>query len=147
MRLNPSQLNMARLNTFIVVTAVSLVFALVGFSYNVWRLERTETNNTVRAASFEILLQLSELEQLVYSLHYDKSPADGTPRKGWVKVGLIEDMSMLVSPDVREAADKLKSAWGEQWSLLASDERAAQTIGAAIDGVRAGTRSELERLQ
>ena len=31
----------------------SVVLALIGFSYNVWRMEVTEKNSTIRTASFE----------------------------------------------------------------------------------------------
>ncbi len=46
----------------------SLLFALLGFSYNVWRMEVTEENANARTACFELLLVRSELEQLVAAI-------------------------------------------------------------------------------
>ncbi|MCL1123885.1 hypothetical protein [Shewanella surugensis] len=60
--------------TIFQLTAIfSALFALVGFSYNVWRMEISEHNTTVRSASFELLLQLAELESIIYANFYDKN--------------------------------------------------------------------------
>lgn len=64
---------------------MGLVFAVIGFSYNAWRLESSEKNNNVRLAAFTVITELAQLEQLVYAAHYDQDPVNGSPRKGWVK--------------------------------------------------------------
>ena len=96
------------------LTAIfSLLFAVIGFSYNTWRLEVTEDNNNVRTAAFEVLIRLSALEQLIYSAHYDQNPVEGNPRKGWVMIGLVVDLSALISPSVEKRAVQLKDRWAE----------------------------------
>lgn len=67
------------------VSILSLVFAMTGFSYNAWRLEVTEENSNIRTASFQVLIELAELEQIVYASHYDKDDIKGNPRDGWVR--------------------------------------------------------------
>ena len=83
---------------------ISFLLVFVGFGYNIWRTEKTESNNNVREAAFGVLQELASLEQLVYAIHYDHSTEQGTPRNGWVKIGLIQNMSMLVAPTVENKA-------------------------------------------
>ena len=95
---------------------ISLIFAVTGFCYNAWRLEQSEENNIVRDASFQVLTELAEFEQVIYSNHYDKNDVEGSPRLGWVKIGLVSDLSMLISEDVTGDVAVLKSHWAESWT-------------------------------
>ena len=115
----------------------SVLLSISGFSYNVWRLESTETNNTIRTASFEILLELSQFEQLIYSLHYDKDDMEGSPRKGWVKVGLINDLSPLAGENIALKSERLRKVWAENWTSIEDSNDATNQVIGAIDGVRA----------
>ena len=63
-----------RLRWYQAATLFSVMFALLGFSYNVWRMEQTEHNSSVREASFEMLLQLAELERI-----YQQNQAEQLP--------------------------------------------------------------------
>ncbi|MCL1077809.1 hypothetical protein L2734_06435 [Parashewanella spongiae] len=114
----------------------SILLSLVGFSYNVWRLESTENNNTIRTASFEILLELSALEQLVYYAHYDKNIVEGSPRKGWVKVGLINDLSPLAGEEVMVKSKKLMQIWSSNWSSIEESQLATEQVVSAIEATR-----------
>ena len=98
-----------KLKVYYMTAIISMIFAVVGFSYNAWRLEVSEDNSNIRTASFEVLQELAELEQTIYALHYDNYVTEGSPRKAWVSVGLIVDMSMLISPEVIKEAENLKS--------------------------------------
>lgn len=124
----------------------SVLFALAGFSYNVWRLEVSEQNNNIRTASFEILRELAGLEQLIYSAHYDQDPVAGNPRAGWVKVGLIMELSHLTGPAVVVSAAQLHSRWDANWSQLATQRRAVDELVGAIDQVRATIQDTLGEL-
>ncbi len=114
----------------------SILLSLVGFSYNVWRLEVTENNNTIRTASFEILLELSALEQLVYYSHYDQNTVEGSPRKGWVKVGLIHDLSPLAGEKVMVKSKKLMEVWSGNWSIINESQSATDQVVSAIEATR-----------
>ncbi|MCG9730864.1 hypothetical protein L1D44_13600 [Shewanella sp. Isolate13] len=134
------------ISVFQLTAVFSMLFALVGFSYNVWRMEITEYNSNVRSASFELLLQLSELESIVYAAHYDKDVILGNPRKGWVKVNLIADLSMITEPELSVAAEELKLSWQSNWELLPHDEASAQAVVTEIDDTRAQVRQLLKQL-
>lgn len=62
---------------------ISLVVALTALGYNTWRNELTEANHTVRAAGFEMLVHIGELQRITYLAHYGKDGVGGNPRKGW----------------------------------------------------------------
>lgn len=132
---------------FQITTVVGVVFGLVGFSYNVWRMEITEANNNIRTACFEILTELAELEQLVYTAHYDGNVTEGSPRKGWVRVGLVADLSALASGAVEREAAGLKAVWSANWEVYATDQTAVDAIVAAIDAVRAEIKRVLRDLE
>lgn len=125
----------------------SMLFALLGFSYNVWRMEVTEHNSNVRTASFEILLELSQLEQMIYSLHYDQDRINGSPRRGWVKVGLVEDLSMLTSPTISAEAIALKQTWSNHWDSIDTNRQAVNQVINQIDSVRSEIKATLKTLR
>ncbi len=125
-----------KLKVYYFTAVFSVMFSLVGFSYNAWRLEVTEDNSNIRMASFEVLNTLSELEQLIYAAHYDHNAIEGNPRKGWIKVGLIADLSSLIGPDVAQDANTLRQVWGENWELLGRENDSASVIVVEIDKVR-----------
>ncbi len=125
----------------------SMLFALVGFSYNVWRMEVSERNNNTRTACFELLLTLASLEQLVYRAHYDQDPVEGNPRKGWVQVGLIVDLSAMTTPDVEAAARELHASWSQHWQTLPTERSAADAIVVRIDDVRGRIKQVLATLE
>ena len=136
-----------KMHFYQVTVIFSVFFALVGFSYNVWRMEVSEENDNIRLASFEILLELSALEQLVYTAYYDHDVKEGSPRKGWVKVGLIADMSTLTTNPVKTKTDILKQTWSEHWETMASNQDSVKEIVNAIETVRSEIKQLLSSLQ
>ena len=102
-----------RMKWYQATALFSIFFAVLGFTYNVWRMEITEHNSNVREASCETLLQLAELEQLVFAAHYDQDPVAGNPRNGWAK-----------------------GAWGANRSELPTGRSAAESVVSAIDFTR-----------
>lgn len=125
-----------RMRVYQFTAIFSILFALIGFSYNVWRLEILEQNNSRRTASFEILIILGELEQLVYATHYDRERATSNPRIGWVEVGLIVDLSSLASPLAQRRATVLRQVWQDNWTALPANRESADAMIAAIENVR-----------
>jgi len=136
-----------QIRNYQVAVVASLLFALLGFSYNVWRMEVSEQNTNTRTACFELLLVLSELEQLVYSAHYDQNTVEGSPRKGWVKVGLTEDLSVLTTKKVKQSLVQLKNTWISHWESIAIDEDSVKVIVFSIDNSRAEIKMLLQDLQ
>lgn len=142
-----SMRRMTKLRLYQITVIFSVLFALLGFSYNVWRMEVTEHNNNIRTACFEMLLELSELEQVVYAGFYDNDPIEGSPRKGWVKVGLISDLSALGTDEIRKSAYHLKQVWTDNWENTLESRESVDAVVAAIDAVRSEIKTTLSSLE
>lgn len=125
----------------------SVLFSLIGFSYNVWRMEVSEQNNNTRTACFEMLINLSSLEQLIYTGYYDGNITESSPRIGWVKVGLIGDLSSLTNDAVEKKSTSLKEYWSANWNTVATSQDSVDTMVMAIDSVRAEIKDLLTSLE
>jgi len=116
-------------------------------SYNTWRNEKTEDNRNQRVAAFEVLLKLSELQQVVFHSHYDKDKTDkGNPRTRWAYVLNMRDLSRVMQPPLPEAADKLLAIWSENWEGLGEKQKNVDLIMDGIDNVRSDTLILLQSL-
>lgn len=124
----------------------SVVFALMGFSYNTWRMEVSEENNNVRTAAFEVLEHLGELEHIILTAYYDGDEISGNPRKGWVEVGLVVDLSALISTDVEATAQRLKTDWAESWHLMTTEEQVVTSLVNKIDETRMAIKMVLKEM-
>ena len=136
----------SKLKIYYLTAIFSMIFAVTGFSYNAWRLEVSEDNNNIRTAAFEVLTELAELQQLVYSAHYDQDKVAGNPRTGWVKIGLIVDLSVLIDSRVKDRSIQLKAMWTENWSEMQSNRQATDALVDAIDEVRMEITHSLKNL-
>jgi hypothetical protein len=132
--------------TYQIIVILSFVFGVLGFIYNNWRYEHNETNNNIRIASFQILQELSSLEQIIYANHYDHDMIKGNPRDGWVKVGLIGDLSLFISSECEDASMELKTVWKENWYKIDKDQKATNKLIEKIDKVKGITRDVLKVL-
>lgn len=129
------------------VALISVVIAVGSLSYNTWRNERSEYNRNLRQASFEVLLHLGDLRELVYHLHYDMETIDeNIARTGWATVFTIRDLSRLLEPPLPEAADTLRATWGIHWKNLGSSDAGKNAIEAEIDAMRDSTLKMLQEL-
>ncbi|KNC69082.1 hypothetical protein [Pseudoalteromonas ardens] len=125
----------------------SMLFAFVGFAYNAWRLEVSEQNNNIRTACFEMLRELAQLEQLIYIAHYDQDKTLGSPRKGWVSVGLINDFSYLTNSELQQSATTLRATWSDNWQNIYASTQAVDLVVKDIDTVRADIKQLLNELE
>ncbi|MFT7009990.1 MAG: hypothetical protein ACJAXJ_004546 [Colwellia sp.] len=119
------------------VALISLTVAISSFAYNSWRNEQSEQNRNQRFASFEILLKLNELQQLVFHRIYDPLLVDkGNPRMGWAHIITITDLSQVLPPPLPDKAQELLNVWNDNWSNLAIDNDSSRAILAEIDHLR-----------
>ena len=128
------------------MSVFSVLFALLGFSYNAWRMEVSEENNNVRTAAFEVLSHLGELEHIILSAHYDNDVIEGNPRKGWVKVGLVVDLSALIAPNVEAKAVTMKTTWADSWHLMRTEEAVVTELVNKIDDTRMAIKLVLKEM-
>ena len=130
------------------VALISLTIAISSLAYNTWRNEETEINRNQRIASFEVLLKLNELQQVVFHRHYDKDVLDkGNPRTGWTYVLTVRDLSRILHSPLPKTADKLLSVWNENWEGLGKEKTKVDLIINEIDNVRTETLLLLESLE
>jgi hypothetical protein len=130
-----------------LTAAFSVLFTLVGFSYNVWRMEQTERNSNLRTSCFQMLLELAEFEQVVFSLHYDRERMTTTPRMGWVKARLLHDLGTIATPAIQARSDALLEVWQQQWPLVETEDAAAEKVIDAIDAAREAVREQFRLLR
>ncbi len=135
-----------KLKIYQITVIFSLFFALIGFSYNVWRMEVSEANSNIREASFEMLLELSKFQQLIYVGHYDKDMTIGNPRKGWVKVLLISDLSHLTTQSIEIEAENLKDIWTTCSETYHTDLEELKKLDSSIDVIRMEIKRVLKTL-
>jgi hypothetical protein len=130
------------------VALISLVVAFSALGYNTWRNEKSEENRNHRQASFEILLKLNQLQQVVFHRRYDNDDTDrGNPRVGWTIVLTIRDLSQLLDPPLPEMADGLQATWGDNWENTGEDQASVDAVLESADGMRDETLRLLRSLE
>ena len=149
------------------VALISLAVAITGLGYNTWRNEHSERNRNLRFASFELLLKLGELEDLVFVNFWDcDSTLRGSPRTGWSLVRTIGDLALILDEDgMPQHVATLQNVWEDNWQALEFDSvgaceavhadsetyKAAETrvlaIRDAIDMLRSDARDVLYDLE
>ena len=130
------------------VALISVVIAVSSLSYNTWRNEKTEANRNQRVAAFEILMKLSELQQIVFHHYYDKDTRDrGNPRTGWIYVLTIRDLSRLMPTRLHQDTDNLLAVWKNNWGGLEDDKASVDAILEGIEHTRAQMLSLLQSLE
>ena len=127
---------------------ISLFVAFSALAYNTWRNELTETNRNIREAGFEMLVHISELQRVTYLAHYDRDPVAGNPRKGWVEVLVLRDLSRLLPAEAQRRSESLHDTWSENWSGLGGDDdMAVAAIDNAINDLRLEVVATLDELE
>lgn len=131
---------------YLITTVLSIGLAIVSIGYNVWRMAESEQNANVRDAAFEVFLALAEFQEVIYAAHFDNLEVEGSPRRGWVKVKLVEDMSILVGEDVAREARVLRDSWQEQWPTIRDNREGVDLLVAQIETLREILRNRLSSL-
>jgi hypothetical protein len=129
-----------------LIAILSLIFAVTSLTYTTWRNEQTEDNRNVREAAFEILVELGDLQRVVFFSQYDHDAVVGSPRNGWAYALTIWDLSQVVPEPLPACTATLKEIWGENWQYLGTEEESARKIGSAIDDCRVITLNILRDL-
>ena len=144
---------MARKGSFLdqvnrnLVAIISVFIAVASLSYNTWRNEKTEYNRNQRNASFEVLLKLGELQELVFYSHYERDMEDrGNPRSGWAIVLTTRDLAQVLAEPVPAAAQELVAVWEGNWDELGERQASADAILVQIEKVREETLAVLAGL-
>jgi hypothetical protein len=130
------------------VALISLTIAISSLGYSTWRNEKTEDNRNQRYASFEILIKLNELQQVIFHHFYDKDIQNkGNLRTGWTHVLTIDDLSKLLDDTIQKDSQKLHTIWENQWQDLTNSQASVDAVLAAIDAVRNDSLNRLKSLE
>lgn len=115
------------------IAILSLIIAITALCYTAWREEKTETNRTLRVASFEVLKNLGELQLVVNNSHYGSNSPMGNPFLGWGHIAIIGDLSKLLPAPLPDSSERLIHVWKENWQKIQTDEQSVDDITAQID--------------
>ena len=130
-----------------IVAISSMVVALTGLAYNTYRNEKTEINHTVRAAAFETLKNLGEVQIIADYAHFKKDRLRGDTRLGWGRVTLIHDLAQVLPAPGPADADALRTAWRENVEQLEESNDAMIRITDEIQRMRLTTLDILHSLR
>ncbi len=100
------------------VAIISLLTAILGVSFNVVQTRWIEENATRRDATFESLLALGELQEIVHYAHYKQDKDAGDPIAGWSRVLMVHDLAMLLQPENSHRVRELKEVWQQHFDHL-----------------------------
>lgn len=130
-----------------IVALCSMAVALTGLAYNTYRNEKTEINHNVRAAAFETLKNLGEVQIVVDYAHFKKDRVRGDPRLGWGRMTLIHDLAQVLPAPGPAEADGLLAAWRDNVDALENDKDAMIRITDEIQRLRLTTLDILNSLR
>ncbi|MEO5559172.1 MAG: hypothetical protein ABIO49_05205 [Dokdonella sp.] len=129
------------------VALISLTVALFGTSYNTWRNQTTEAHRNTRTAGFMVLETLGQLQEVTDRRYYGGDHSDENRVRGWGKVGVVRDMSTLVSPAAETQGRAVFDAWQAGVDKLdGGDAEAEKSVTLAISGLRDRVMIELRSL-
>jgi hypothetical protein len=106
------------------VALISLFIAVGSLGYNTWRNETTEEQRNVRHASFRVLENLGELQQVVDMRYYYLPFEENTEREGDLRIrgfgsaAMIHDLMMLMPAPAPAAGEALNLQWNELFASL-----------------------------
>jgi hypothetical protein len=130
-----------------VLALLSLLVALCALSYNTWRNESSEQHRNIRAAEFEMLKELSELQQTIDYAYLHQDIQRGDMAKGLGHVLFIHDLAALTPQPVGQSADDLLKEWNRDGAALLSDKEAGARLSEQVLNTRRAVLDSLRGLK
>ena len=130
-----------------VLALLSLVVALCALSYNTWRNEASEQHRNIRAAEFEMLKELSELQQTIDYAYLHQDTQRGDLAKGLGHVLFIHDLAELTPQPVVHAADDLLIIWNRESAKLPADKESGAVLSEQVLATRRAVLDSLRSLK
>lgn len=129
------------------LSILSLTVALTALGYNTYRNEMSEANRSVRAAEFEMLRHLIDVQQVVDYIALNKDPHKGDLTLGLNRVLLIRDLSSVTPAEVEKAADQLRAQWVQNSEKLGANPEVAAHLSEQIWATRQAVLTSLRSLK
>lgn len=117
------------------LSIISLLIAVLALIHNNRLYEKAEANRNTRAASFEILMKLGQLQQEVNRLHFE-SYTEATVIAAWGNLSLIEDLAELMPSPVPEKAKALLVVWNDNLTKVKDSNESVEKVSQSIDNTR-----------
>ena len=131
-----------------ILAILSLSIAISALGYNSWRNELSEQNRNIRYAGFEIIKETTKLQQFLDQTTFiKKEEQSNTPIEGWVRIRLINSLSMFMNNLVQDKAKALYIQWRNSWQDLSSDEITNLQLSLNIEELIEEVRLELSLLK
>ncbi len=131
------------------LSIISLMIAIIALTYNTWRSDTTEYNRNIRTASFELIKELGQLQNITNQIHFsnlNQQQQELLKIQGWGHIALIEDLSTLLPLQISKASQELKQEWQNHHVNLAQNNTAESVISKRIEMLRESTRRLLIQL-
>lgn len=141
------------------VALIGMSIAILTLAYTGWRQETTEDQRSIRTASFQVLTELGQLQELVLYRTYfaDSEQSSGETSSGRGRVSgyghllLIRDLMNLMPAPAPAAATQLFTAWEQRVDQLliadqAQRQEAEKALSVAIDKTRDAVLEVLKEL-
>ena len=139
-----------------LVAIISLVLAVTSLGYNTWRNETTEVQRNWRDASFRILVEIGELNQIILMRRYfsdaERAPAADNGNaaipepeswvRGWGNVTMVRDLASVMPEPLPDQGRRLFNQWQTHAAALhdradpEARETAAETLLSSIEQLR-----------
>jgi len=142
------------------VALIGLSIAILTLAYNGWRQETTEDQRSQRSASFQVLGELSQLQELVLYRAYfspieemENKQSRGRGRvKGYANLLLVRDLMNLLPAPAPAAGMALFKQWDTQVDALLQQDFTArlvaeEALSAEIDTTRQAVLDVLKQLE
>lgn len=130
------------------VAIISLIVAVTSLGYNTYRNELTETNRTIRQAGFEMITELSELQQVMLFARYNQDDVRGHTTAGWSHALSLRDLSLAMPNTIQNSASHLYQTWQDNsGDITASDSTAYKIIDEEIDQLKVDILNVVSALQ
>jgi len=146
-----------------LVALISLVLAITSLGYNTWRNETSEVQRNWRDASFQILVEIGELNQIILMRRYfadagraqssgndngDTVPQPESWVRGWGNVTMVRDLTSVMPGPLPEKGRQLFDQWQRQAGALhdRSDPQARQEAADTLLGSISELRSDVVEL-
>lgn len=130
-----------------VLALLSLLVALTALGYNTWRNEASESHRNIRAAEFEMLKELSELQEIIDYAYLRQDAQRGDLGKGLAHVLFLRDLASLTPKPVTDSAEALLQTWNVNSDKLASSKEAGAALSEQVLNTRRTVLDSLRSLK
>jgi len=130
-----------------LVAIISLFAAISGLFYDHWRDQISEHNQNMRAAAFEVLQSLGELQTVVNYAHFDHNQERGSAIEGWKYAVQVKDLSQLLDNNSAAKSQLLYDTWQQEWEDLHTSKESEAKVSQKISHARSAVLQAIHQIE